>query len=62
MPSRMIADKRRYVMSVFMGDSKGILRDIKSKFYEWKVSHMTDGEILDLYYEMTEKKEAGEIE
>lgn len=61
MPSRMIKDKSKYVLSALIGNSTGIVRDIKTRFWTWKVSHMTDGQILDLYYELIDKKEEGDM-
>lgn len=56
MPSRMIESKKKYVLSVYTGTGKGMLHRIKCRFYEWRISRMTDGEILDKYYELTAKE------
>lgn len=53
MPSRLVESKKKYLLRSYIGNNNGIVGELKSKFWEWKVGQMSEGEILKRYYELT---------
>ena len=44
-----------YLLNAYIGTGTGIIHEIKKRFWSWMVAGMSEGEILDKYYEMTDK-------
>lgn len=60
MPNKFVDPKRKYLLNAYIGTGTGIIHEIKKRFWSWMVAGMSEGEILDRYYEMTDK--GGDIE
>ena len=60
MPSVLVSNKKRYIYSAYIGDAKGIIRNIKEWYWSMRLESMSEGEILRRYYELTKREsEAG---
>jgi len=65
MPSKLVADKKRYLFTVYVGrkpeDLWGrVIWSLESPFRWlriWKLNRMSEGEILKAYYELTNRDE-----
>lgn len=53
--SKMIEQYKEYLYRCYVPDTDGLIGEILDKFWTWKLDRMTEGEILDRYYEITNK-------
>lgn len=58
MPNKALRDKSKYVIACYVGRSTGLLRNMLFWYWTKAVSNMSEGEILDRYYELTGEKNA----
>jgi len=58
MPNKALRDKSKYVIACYVGRSTGLLRNMLLWYWTKAVSNMSEGEILDRYYELTGEKNA----
>lgn len=58
MPNKALSDKSKYVIACYVGRSTGLLRKLLFKYWTRAVGNMSEGEILDRYYELTCEKNA----
>jgi len=56
MPNKALEDKSKYIIASEVGRSTGILRNLLIWYWTKAVSKMSEGEILDRYYELTGEK------
>ena len=56
MPNKALNDKTKYVIASYVGKSTGILRNMLVWYWTRAVAEMSEGEILDRYYELTGEK------
>ena len=56
MPSKLVRSKANYVLCCYIGNGSGIIGWIKTVFWTWRIKHMTDGEILKRYYELSDRE------
>ena len=54
--SKMIHSKANYVLCCYIGEGSGIVTWIKAKYWTWRILHMSDGEILKRYYELSDRE------
>ena len=57
MPNKALEDKTKYVIASYVGRSTGLLRDLLFWYWTKAVGNMSEGEILDRYYELTGEKD-----
>ena len=56
MPNKALNDKSKYVIACYVGRSTGLLRNMLLWYWTKAVGKMSEGEILDRYYELTGEK------
>jgi len=56
MPSKMIQSKANYILCCYIGRTSGIIGWLKTKYWTWRILHMTDGEILKRYYQLSDRE------
>lgn len=62
MSSKLIKYMRTYIFNYFVGDREDIVGQILEWYWDRKLNKMSEGQIIDLYYEITNKKEVLEYE
>lgn len=55
MSCKVVENNKKYIRSVYIGNTSGIIKMILSKYWDWRISLMNDGEILKRYYELTDR-------
>ena len=55
MPSKLIYNKANYILCCYIGNGSGLIGWLKTKFWTWRVKRLSEGEILNRYYELTGK-------
>ena len=58
MPCKMIEYQKKYIYGSEV-TGKGIVRWFLDKYWTWRLSHMNEGQIIDLYYTLSDKKGDG---
>ena len=57
MPSKLVESKKKFLLLSYIGNDNGIVGELKSKFWTWKVDRMSEGEILKRYYDLVNRKD-----
>lgn len=55
--SKMIRYMKNYIYNSFVTNETGIIGTIKSKIWHAKLDKMSEGDVMDLYYTLSDKKE-----
>ena len=55
MPNKFVDHKRKYLLNTYIGTGTGFFHNIKAWICTWFVKRMSEGEILNRYYELTDK-------
>lgn len=53
--SRLIEYQKNYLFQCYAGNNEGTIGKLLDKYWKWRLDRMTEGEILDRYYELTNK-------
>ena len=61
MPSKLVENKKNYILCSYIGNKSGIIGAIKSRYWTWRVNSMSEGEIIKRYYSLTDKTEVMEL-
>lgn len=56
MPNKALEDKSKYIIACYVGRSTGMLHNLLVRYWTKAVGSMSEGEILDRYYELTGEK------
>lgn len=66
--NRAILDKAKYVILTKAGTARNdgtvigwilmTIHNLKIRYWLWKVNHMTEGQVMNMYYELTRKEES----
>lgn len=62
MSSKLIKYMRTYIFNHYVGDREDIIGQILEWYWDRKLEKMSEGQIIDLYYQLTNKKEVVEYE
>lgn len=63
--SKMIAYQKNYLFNSYVGTGKNIFGriwcEIKSRYWNWRLSFMSEGEVIKRYYALTTKTEVMDL-
>lgn len=57
MPNKFVDYKREYLRNYYTANPRGIIGKIYAKFWTRKIDRMSEGDVLDLYYMLTDREE-----
>lgn len=53
--SKMIRYMKNYIYSVHVKNKNGFFNGINARYWNWRIERMTEGEIMNAYYALTNK-------
>lgn len=68
--NKAVKQRAKYIVNAMVGEDRSessifpvrellkVLRNIRANYWLWKVNHMSEGEILDMYYLLTDRRQA----
>lgn len=61
MPNKFVDYKRNYLLHYYADNPHGIIGKIYAAYWTKRIKRMSEGEVLDIYYILTERKEEDEF-
>lgn len=62
MASKLIKYMRNYIFDYYVGDREGFIGQCLEWYWDNKLEKMSEGQIIDLYYQLTNRKEVTDYE
>lgn len=53
--SKLIDYQKNYLYQCYVGSGDGLIWKLTNLYWTWRLNRMTEGEIMDRYYELTNK-------